>query len=78
MPVDSTTVPDPVADCPASAKLVFVVVREQGPLSFSEIAAECRLSSSTTHDALKALRRAGVVEQRPAPPDGRRTRYAVK
>lgn len=57
--------PDPVADLPPSAKLVYFLVCVRGPLTTTAL--QQWLAPSTVRWAVGELESAGVVETRPAP-----------
>jgi len=75
---DATTVPERLADAPASAKLVHAVLEDADrPLAAAELAERAHLPKSTTHRALSVLEERDVVDPTPAR-DARRTRYRLR
>ena len=66
-----------LSDLPASAKLVYVVLEEEGPLTQTGINEASHLSPRTTRDALSKLKKADLVEERVYFPDTRQSLYQV-
>ena len=65
-----------VRDLPPSAKLVYLVLQEDGPLTQADIREQTLLPARTVRSALTELDDAGVVKQRPyAGGDARQSVY---
>ncbi|EMA19027.1 ArsR family transcriptional regulator [Haloarcula argentinensis DSM 12282] len=70
---DLTLSPE-VADVPPSAKLVYLIVDECGPLSLAEIRARTALPDRTARDAIDVLQEQELIDYRPGK-DARSPRY---
>lgn len=68
---------NPVHDLSPSAKLVYRVLTEEEECTTDTIATEAPLSKSTVRNAIRELRRAGLLETRPNPRDARKTLYSI-
>ncbi|MDS0220870.1 MarR family winged helix-turn-helix transcriptional regulator [Haloarcula sp. S1AR25-5A] len=55
-----------VADCSPSAKLVYLVLSEDAPMTHAQLRSRTALSSTTLRSALDPLEEIGLVETRPA------------
>jgi len=66
---------DEVRDLPPSAKLVYLVLQEAGPLTHTDIVESTALPDRTARDALDVLHETGVIEKRPF--DGGDARQSV-
>ena len=62
---------------PPSAKLVYAVLEEDGPMTQKAIVDATELAPSTVHDALERLAALGVVEEQFYVADGRQDLYVV-
>ena len=67
--------PDAVMDLPPSAKLVYALVAQRGPLTMDDL--RQWLPLSTVHWALDRLEDAEAIETRPDPRDPNTTRVAL-
>lgn len=71
-------IPDDIADAPASAKLIYVVLAEtEETFTAEELAQRTRLPRSTAYDALAALERRDAIARHPSCTDGRQAYYTV-
>jgi predicted ArsR family transcriptional regulator len=68
---------DRLLDLPPSAKLVFLVLESESPLTQSEIAERARLSKRTVRHALSELEEASVVAEEVYVPDARKRLYSA-
>ncbi|NKE37537.1 winged helix DNA-binding protein [Natronococcus sp. JC468] len=69
--------PDLLADLPPSAKLVFLVLAQEGPLTQQELVEESRLVSRTTRYALSELEESGLIEKNISFKDARQRIYSL-
>ncbi|WP_135827318.1 MarR family transcriptional regulator [Halorussus halobius] len=70
---------DAVRDLPPSAKLVYLVLKEAGPLTQQDVIERTLLPDRTARGALDELVDAGVVEKRPyLGGDARQSVYTVR
>jgi DNA-binding MarR family transcriptional regulator len=70
-------IPEEIADCSSSAKLVYRLLHRQGAMRVTEIVGELYLSENTVRSALDDLREADVVVERPVVHDARRRQYVL-
>jgi DNA-binding MarR family transcriptional regulator len=68
---------DRLLDLPPSAKLVFLVLEAESPLTQSQIAERTRLPKRTARHALAELEDAGVVAEEVYVPDARKRLYSA-
>jgi predicted ArsR family transcriptional regulator len=67
-----------VRELPPSAKLVYLVLQEAGPLTQADIVDYTGLPERTARDALDVLLNAGVVDKRPfGGGDARQSTYTL-
>lgn len=64
-------------DLPPSAKLVFTVLDEEGPLTQQQIAEKTRLSSRTARYALTQLEEISAIEEQISFADARQKIYQL-
>lgn len=64
-------------DEPPSAKLVAIVLREEGPLTRAELVDATRLPKATVKTGIKRLDEQGVLERPPNFDDLRKTNYRL-
>lgn len=82
--VDRTDADDPgdrldrLLDLPPSAKLAFLVLEREGPLTQTALAERTLLPRRTTRAAVNALERADVVEETPYRLDARKKAYRAR
>ena len=69
--------PDELRELPPSAKLVFVTLEQEGPLTQREVATESLLPVRTVRHALETLQEAGLVVGRPYVLDARKRVYVL-
>ncbi|RDI69508.1 winged helix-turn-helix domain-containing protein [Halopelagius longus] len=69
--------PDELREMPPSAKLVFVTLHYEGPLTQGQIADESLLPTRTVRYALETLREEDLVERRFYIQDARKRLYAL-
>lgn len=60
------TISPTVADVPPSAKLVYLVVQECGPVSQAEIRARTALADRTARDAIEVLEEKNAIRSMPS------------
>ena len=66
---------DAVRDLPPSAKLVYIVLMEKGPLTQQGIVEESYLSSRTVRYAVKRLKEINVIDKEISLRDARQRLY---
>lgn len=71
---------DPLADCPPSAQLVYLILRDadEESLCVADVRDRARLPESTTRYALERLVEAGAVAKKHDLGDTRRRRYRAR
>lgn len=74
----SDDITDRLADLPPSAKLVFTVLRYEGPLTASQLQAKTRLKAPTVCGAINRLETAGIVAAETDITDPRKAIYALR
>jgi transcription initiation factor IIE alpha subunit len=71
-------VPTALKDEPVSHALVFLALEDRGELTVAQLQRQTGLGERTIRAALRTLRSAGIVKQRPAATDDpRRQTYAI-
>jgi DNA-binding MarR family transcriptional regulator len=70
-------IPDELADCSSSAKLVWRCLHDEGALRMSELVGRLHLSENTVRSALSQLEDADVVIERPVAHDARLRQYVL-
>ena len=73
MPTSKQT--DTVSDLPPSAKLVYIVLMEKGPLTQQGIAEESYLPTRTVRDTVKRLKEIDVIGEEISIRDARQRVY---
>lgn len=67
-----------LVDLPPSAKLVYLVLRREGPFTQTNLANEALLPQRTTRSAVKTLKDADLIEEELYLPDARKQLYQAK
>lgn len=71
-------IPEGLADTPASAKLIYAVLKKsEEALTAEDLQQRTRLPRSTTHDALAKLESADAIDRHGSWSDGRQTFYTI-
>jgi transcriptional antiterminator len=73
----SLSIGDAIKELPPSAKLVFVVLEHEGPLTQQEITEKSRLSARTARYALNQLNDLNVISEDIYFPDARQQLYEL-
>ena len=68
-------IPEELADDPPSAKVVYLIIADEGPIRFTDLQDAARLSGGTLSGGLARLTETGLVETRPLATDARVVRY---
>lgn len=68
-------VDESIADLPPSAKLVWLILKEDGPLTQAQINEKTRLPTRTTRHALERLEEGNLITTRPSITDARQMLY---
>jgi transcriptional antiterminator len=71
------SIDDTIKELPPSAKLVFVVLEHEGPLTQQQITEKSRLSARTARYALNQLNGSNVIREDVYFPDARQHLYEL-